>query len=107
MLVYLIPILMLGLAFAAVSALISIPVALGFRRIFRESGVETVSLIASGVIPVFLMLVVAASFFFDDRTGGPAAQGLLIIVGISFFATMIGWPLGYRFSRYILARRQG
>ena len=107
MLLYLVPILMLGLAFAAVSALISIPVALGFRRIFREIGVEAVSLIASGVIPVFLMLVVAASFFFDDRTGGPAAQGLLIIVGISFLATMIGWPLGYRFSRRILARRQG
>ena len=107
MLVYLGLIVLFGLVFAGVSALLSILIALGFRRIFRGTSVETVSLMASGVVPVFLMLVVTASFLFDDRFSGAAAQGLLILVAISFLATMIGWPLGYRFSRRLLMRREG
>jgi hypothetical protein len=107
MLVYLLLILLFGLVFAVVAALVAVPIALGFRRIFREMSAETVSLLAAGVVPAFLMLVVAASVLFDDRFGGPAAQGLLILAGISFVATMVGWPLGYRFSRRILLRRRG
>jgi len=106
MLPYLLLVLLFGLVFAVVSALISIPIALGFRRLFRGMSMETVALTASGAVPVFLMLVVTASFLFDDRFSGPAAEGLLILVGISFTATMVGWPLGYRFSRRILMRRQ-
>lgn len=107
MLAYLGLILIFGLVVAGVSALIAIPIALGARRIFRGVGLEALSLAASGIVPAFLMLVVAASFFFDDRFNGPAAEGLLILVGISFVATMVGWPLGYRFSRRILVRRGG
>lgn len=106
MLVYLALIVIFGLVIAVVSALISVPAALGFRRIFREMSVESLSLMASGVVPVFLMLVVMASFLSDDGFGGSAAQGLLIIAGISFVATMIGWPLGYRFSRRVLVGRR-
>jgi len=102
MLVYLALIAIFGLVIAVVSALISVPVALGFRRIFRAMSAESLSLMASGVVPVFLMLVVMASFISDDARGGAAAQGLLIMAGISFLATMIGWPLGYRFSRRVL-----
>lgn len=105
MLVYLALIVIFGLVIAVVSALISVPAALGFRRIFREMSVESLSMMASGVVPVFLMLVVMASFLSDDGTGGAAAQGLLIIAGISFVATMIGWPLGYRFSHRVLVGR--
>lgn len=105
MLVYLALIVIFGLVIAVVSALISVPAVLGFRRIFREMSVESLSMMASGVVPVFLMLVVMASFLSDDGIGGAAAQGLLIIAGISFVATMIGWPLGYRFSRRVLVGR--
>lgn len=105
MLAYLLLILIFGLAFAMVSTLVAGGLALAGRWILRRASVETISLIASGVIPVLLMLVVAVSFFSDDRLGGLAAQGLLIIVGISFLATLVGWPLGFWFARRILVRR--
>lgn len=107
MLVYLALIVAFGLVLAVVSALIAVPIAWGGRRLFSGTAPETLSLVASGAVPVLLMLVVAASFFFDDRFNGPAAEGLLILVGICFVATMAGWPLGYRFSRRFLARRGG
>lgn len=106
MLVYLALVVAFGLVIAVISALISVPAALGLRRIFPGTRVESLSLVASGVVPVFLMLVVAASFLSSDGSGGPAAQSMLIIVGISFVATLIGWPLGYRFSRRVLVGRR-
>jgi hypothetical protein len=107
MLVYLGLIVLFGLVLAMVSVAISVALALLGRRIFSEARIETIALIAAGFVPALLMLGVAASLFSAEGMSGPAAQGMLIMVGISFLATMIGWPLGYRFSRRMLVRRGG